>query len=58
VGSTRNQQEYQTFYDGRGGWRWAGMGEPTTPVENYPLAPWFCTSIDKMLEHFPPHEKG
>jgi hypothetical protein len=39
VGSTHNQQEYQTFYEGMGGWRWRGMGmgETTTEVENYPV---------------------
>jgi Domain of unknown function (DUF4136) len=37
VGATRNQQEYQTFYDGFGGWRWRGWGpgETTTTVQNY-----------------------
>jgi hypothetical protein len=35
VGSTHNQREYQTFYDGLGGWRWGGFGETTTQVENY-----------------------
>lgn len=35
VGSARNQQEYQTFYDGLGGWRWGGFGETTTQVETY-----------------------
>lgn len=35
VGSARNEQEYQTFYDGTGGWRWGGFGETTTQVENY-----------------------
>jgi Domain of unknown function (DUF4136) len=35
VGSARNQQEYQTFYDGLGGWRWGGLGETQTTVENY-----------------------
>jgi hypothetical protein len=35
VGSSRNQQEYSTFYDGLGGWRWGGFGETTTTVENY-----------------------
>lgn len=37
VGSARNQKEYQTFYDGMGGWRWGGFGETTTQVENYPV---------------------
>jgi len=35
VGSARNQKEYQTFYNGMGGWRWGGFGETTTTVENY-----------------------
>ena len=36
VGATRNQQEYQTFYDGMGGWRWWGIGgETTTTVDTY-----------------------
>jgi hypothetical protein len=35
VGSARDQQEYRTFYDGLGGWRWGGFGETTTQVENY-----------------------
>jgi Domain of unknown function (DUF4136) len=37
VGSTRNQQEYQTFYDGLGGWRWGGFGETTTQTVSYPV---------------------
>ena len=39
VGSTRNQQTLQTFYNGMGGgWRWRGVGgfgQSTTTVENY-----------------------
>src|ERR1700691_6705846 len=35
VGSSKNQQEYTTFYNGLGGWRWGGFGETTTTVENY-----------------------
>jgi len=37
VGAAKNEQEYQTFYDGfGGGWRWGGFGETatTTPI-NY-----------------------
>lgn len=35
VGCTQNQQEYQTFYDGMGGWRWGGLGNlSTTTVQN------------------------
>ncbi len=35
VGSAGNKQEYQTFYNGMGGWHWGGFGETTTQVENY-----------------------
>lgn len=90
VGSAHNEKEYQTFYDGLGGWRWGGFGETTTQVENYPVGSlvldFYATqnkqliwrgvaqqslsdnpeknekklekAVDKMLEHFPPHEKG
>lgn len=37
VGSARNEREYQTFYDGMGGWRWGGFGETTTQQVNYPV---------------------
>lgn len=37
VGSAHNEKEYQTFYDGMGGWRWGGFGETTTQVQNYPV---------------------
>jgi hypothetical protein len=35
VGATQNEQEYQTFYDGLGGWRWGGFGETETTPVNY-----------------------
>jgi hypothetical protein len=37
VGSAQNQQEYQTFYDGMGGWGWRGWGGnmATTTVQTY-----------------------
>lgn len=35
VGSAHNEKEYQTFYNGMGGWRWGGFGDTTTTVENY-----------------------
>lgn len=90
VGSARNQKEYQTFYDGMGGWRWGGFGETTTQVENYPVGTLVLDlydgrnkqliwrgvaqdslsdkpeknekklekSVEKMLNHFPPQDKG
>jgi hypothetical protein len=35
VGSARDQHEYETFYNGLGGWRWRGFGEETTTVSDY-----------------------
>jgi hypothetical protein len=36
VGGIRDQREYQTFYNGMGGWRWRGAwGGTTTEVETY-----------------------
>jgi hypothetical protein len=36
VGSTRDQQEYTTFYNGLGPWWWRGFGsETTTTVQTY-----------------------
>lgn len=90
VGSARNQQEYETFYNGMGGWRWGGFGETTTQAVNYPVGSlvldfydaqnhqllWrgvatdslsnnpeknekkLDKTVNKMLEHFPPNEKG
>jgi hypothetical protein len=90
VGSTQNQQEYQTFYNGLGGWRWGGFGETTTEVQTYKTGSlvldfydssnkqllWRGISsdilsdkpeknekkldkaVDKLLEKFPPQEKG
>ena len=90
VGSARNQQEYRTFYDGLGGWRWGGFGETTTQVENYRVGSLVLDmydahnkqliwrgvasdtlsdkpeknekklekSVEKMLDHFPPKERG
>jgi hypothetical protein len=90
VGSAHDQKEYQTFYNGMGGWRWGGLGTTTTQVENYPVGSlvldfydakdkqllWrgvadqslsnnpeknekkLDKAVNKMLEHFPPQEKG
>ena len=92
VGATKNQQEYQTFYNGLGpGWWWGGFGaETTTTVQNYRVGTlvldmydarnkrviWRGTAsdvlsdkpeknekkldkaVEKMLDHFPPKERG
>jgi hypothetical protein len=90
VGSSRNQREYETFYNGMGGWRWGRFGGTTTEVENYAVGSLVLDfydahnkqliwrgvaqdtlsdkpeknekklekSVEKMLDHFPPHEKG
>ncbi|MGA9528980.1 MAG: DUF4136 domain-containing protein [Terriglobales bacterium] len=50
VGSARNQQEYQTFYDGMGGWRWGGFGETTTEVQNYQVG-------SLVLDFYDAHQK-
>jgi hypothetical protein len=46
VEKTSIHQQYDTFYDGFGGWRWAGMGESTTTVDNYKVG----TLIVSMFE--------
>jgi hypothetical protein len=90
IGASHNQREYQTFYDGFGGWRWRGFGGATTTVTNYQVGTlvldmydskdkkliWRGSATDtlsdkpeknedkleksvrKMLDHFPPKEKG
>jgi hypothetical protein len=90
VGSAHNEREYQTFYNGMGGWRWRGFGETTTQVENYAVGTLVLDlydarnkqlvwrgvaqqslsdkpdknekklekAVQKMLDHFPPQEKG
>lgn len=35
VGAVKNEKEYETFYNGLGGWRWGGFGDTaTTTVQN------------------------
>src|ERR1700746_2360636 len=46
VEKTSIHQQYDTFYDGFGGWRRAGMGESTTTVDNYKVG----TLIVSMFE--------
>jgi hypothetical protein len=90
VGSAHNEREYQTFYNGMGGWRWRGFGETTTQVETYAVGTLVLDlydarnkqliwrgvaqqslsdkpdknekklekAVEKMLDHFPPQEKG
>ena len=90
VGSAHNQREYETFYNGMGGWRWRGFGETTTTVNTYPVGTLVLDlydahdkqlvwrgvaqqslsdkpdknekklekAVDKMLDHFPPQERG
>jgi Domain of unknown function (DUF4136) len=53
VGSTQNQQEYQTFYDGLGGgWRWGGFGEEaTTTVQNVRVGTLVVDMYDPSSKH-------
>jgi Domain of unknown function (DUF4136) len=46
VEKTSNHQQYDTFYNGFGGWRLAGMGESTTTVDNYKVG----TLVVSMFE--------
>jgi hypothetical protein len=71
VGSARNQTEYQTFYNGMGGWRWGGFGETTTQAINYPVGSlvvdfydahnkqlvWRGTSTETLSDHPDKNEK-
>lgn len=90
VGSAKDQREYETFYNGMGGWGWGGFGETTTQPVNYAVGTlvldfynaqnhqliWrgvasdslsgsaeknekkLDKAVDKLLDHFPPNEKG
>jgi hypothetical protein len=52
VGGTHNEQEYQTFYDGLGGWRWGGFGsEATTTVQNYKVGSLLLDMYDAKDKH-------
>ena len=46
VEKTSFHQQYNTSYDGFGGWRWGGMGDATTTVDNYKVG----TLIVSMFE--------
>jgi hypothetical protein len=51
VGSARDQHEYQTFYDGLGGWRWGGFGETTTTTETYRVGSLVLDMYDAHNKH-------
>ena len=51
VGSTRDQHEYQTFYDGLGGWRWSGLGTETTTVQTYRIGTLILDMYDASDKH-------
>ena len=47
VEKTSVQQQYNTFYDGFGGWRWGGgMGDSTTTVDNYKVGTLIVSMFD------------
>jgi Domain of unknown function (DUF4136) len=46
VEKTSIHQQYDTFYDGFGGRRWAGMGESTTTVDNYKVGTLIVSMFD------------
>ena len=53
VGTTREKQTLQTFYDGFDGWFWGGFGQSTTYVEHYPvgtlIVDLFDTNTKKLI---------
>ena len=52
VGATQNQQEYQTFYDVMGGWRWGGFGNmATTTVQDYKVGTLVVDMYDARNKH-------
>lgn len=53
VGAVRNQQEYQTFYNGfDGGWRWGGFGDQTTTTTiNYRVGTLVLDMYDAKDKH-------
>jgi len=47
VEKTSVYQQYNTFYDGFGGWRWGGgLGESTTTVDNYRVGTLIVSMFD------------
>jgi hypothetical protein len=46
VEKTSIHQQYDTFYDGFGGWRRADMGESTTTVDNYKVGTLIVTMFE------------
>jgi hypothetical protein len=47
VEKTSVQQQYNTFYDGFGGWRWGGgMGDSTTTVDSYKVGTLIVSMFD------------
>ena len=47
VQKTSIHQQYDTFYDGFGGWRrWGGLGDATTTVDNYKVGTLIISMFD------------
>jgi hypothetical protein len=51
VEKTSIHQQYDTFYDGFGGWRRAGMGESTTTVDSYKVGTLIVTMFEGNSKH-------
>jgi len=51
VEKTSIHQQYDTFYDGLGGWRWGGMGDTTTTVDNYEVGTLIVSMFDGNSKH-------
>lgn len=46
IEKTSVHQQYDTFYNGFGGWRWGGMGDATTTVDNYKVGTLVVSMFD------------
>src|SRR5437868_3391217 len=46
VEKTSVHQRYDTFYNGFGGWRWGGMGDTTTEIDNYKVGTLIVTMFN------------
>jgi hypothetical protein len=51
VEKTSIEQQYDTFYNGFGGWRWGRMGEATTTVDNYKVGTLVVSMFETNSNH-------
>jgi hypothetical protein len=51
VEKTSIKQQYDTFYNGFGGWRWGRMGEATTTVDDYKVGTLVVSMFETNSKH-------